>query len=65
MQKLISYKKKYFFENRLNDSISKSKELWKALQTLCLPSKTSVCGTNALKVKKTANFKIKLTLDLF
>ena len=40
VQKLISYKKKKFFENRLNDSIGKLKELWKALKSLGLPSKT-------------------------
>ena len=43
MQKLISYKKKTFFENRLNDSIGKPRELWKALKSLGLPNKTSVC----------------------
>ena len=65
MQKLISYKKKKFFENRLNDSIGKPKELWKALKSLGLPSKTSVCGTTALKVKNKTRFKTKSTLDVF
>ena len=65
MQKLISYKKKKFFENRLNDSIGKPKELWKALKSLGLPSKTSVCGTTALKVKNTTSFETKSTLDVF
>ena len=45
VQKLISYKKKKFFENRQNDFIGKPRELWKALKSLGLPSKTSVCGT--------------------
>ena len=45
---LISEKK--FFENRLSDSIGKPKELWKALNSLGLPSKTSVCRTPALKL---------------
>ena len=31
-----------FFENRLNDSIVKPREFWKALKALGLPSKTSV-----------------------
>ena len=31
-----------FFEKRLNDSIVKPKEFWKALKSLGLPSKTSV-----------------------
>ena len=64
VQKLISYKKKKFFENRLNDSIGKPKELWKALKSLGLPSKTSVCGTTALKVKNTTSFETKSTLDV-
>ena len=57
VQKLISYKKKKYFENRLNDSIGKPKELWKAVKSLGLPSKTSVCGTTALKVKNTTSFE--------
>ena len=65
VQKLISYKKKRFFENRLNDSISKPKELWKDLKSLGLPSKTSVCRTTALKVKNTASFETKSTLGIF
>ena len=63
VQKLISYKKK-FFKNRLNGSIGKPKELWKALKSLGLPSKTSVCGTTALKVKNTTSFETKSTLDV-
>ena len=50
MQKLISYKKTKFFENRLNNSIGEPKELWKALKSLGLPSKTSDWRTTALKV---------------
>ena len=64
MQKLISYKKKRFFENRLSNFIGKPRELWKALKSLGLPSKTSVCGTTALKVKNTASFETKSTLDV-
>ena len=30
-----------------------------------IPSQTSVCGTTALKVKNTASFETKLTLDVF
>ena len=57
--------KKKFFEKRLNDSTGKSKELWKALKSIGLPSKTSVCGATALKVKHTMIFEIKSTLDFF
>ena len=56
---------KKFFKNRLNDSIGKPKELWKALKYLGSPSKTSVCGTTTLKVKNTASIDTKSTLDVF
>ena len=62
MQKLISYKKKKLFENRPNDSIE---ELWKALKSLGLPSKTSACRTTALNVKNTTSFETKSALDVF
>ena len=65
MQKLISYKKKKLFENRPNDSIGKPKELWKALKSLGLPSKTSACRTTALNVKNTTSFETKSALDVF
>ena len=65
VQKLISYKKKKSFENRLNDSIGKTKELWNALKSLGLSSKTSVCGATAVKVKNATSFETKSTLDVF
>ena len=65
VQKLISYKKKSFSENKLNDSIGKPKELWKALKSLGLPSKTSICGTTALKVKNATSFETKSKLEVF
>ena len=65
MQKLISYKEKTFFENRLNDSIGKPKGLWKALKSIGLPSNTSVWGTTALKVKNTTSCEAKSILDVF
>ena len=64
LQTLLLYKKKMFFENRLNDSIGKPKELWKALKSLGLPSKTSVCGTTAFKVNNTTSFETKSTLGI-
>ena len=60
-----SYIKKKFFENRLNDSIGKPKDVCKALKSLGLPRKTSVCETTALKVKNTLSFGTKSTLDIF
>ena len=37
----------------------------KALESLGLPIKTSVCRTTALKVKNTTSFETKSTLDIF
>ena len=65
VQKLISSEEKNFFENRLNYSIGKPKELWKALKSLGFPSKTSFCRTTALKEKNTTSFETKSTLDVF
>ena len=65
VQKLISYKKKTFFENKLIDSFGKPKKFWKALKSLGLSSKTSVCGTTTLNVKNTKSFETKSTLYVF
>ena len=54
-----------FFDDRLSDFIGKHKELWKALKSLGLPSKTPVCGTNFLKVNNAMSFETKSTLDAF
>ena len=37
---MIFNKKKYYFENKLNECIDKLKELWKALKSLDLPKKS-------------------------
>ena len=46
-------------------SICKPKELWEALKSLGLPSKTSICGTTALKVKNATSFETKSKLEVF
>ena len=48
--------------NFFNDSAGKSIEFWKALKSLGLTSKTSVCGTTALKVKNATSFGTKSKL---
>ena len=50
---MIINKKRAFFENKLTESIGKPKNLWKALRSIGLPSKTSSCEVNALKMKNT------------
>ena len=49
---MIINKKRAFLENKLSESIGKPKDLWKALRSLGLPSKTTSCGVNALKINK-------------
>ena len=53
IHKMIFNKKKYFFENKLNECIGKPKVLWKALKSLGLPKKISSCEMSPLKVNKT------------
>ena len=50
---MIINRERTFFENKLTESIGKRKDLWKALRSLGLPSKTSSCEVNALKMKNT------------
>ena len=59
LQKRIINKKRAFLENKLTESIGKPKDLWKALRSLGLPSKTSSCEVNALKI----NSKVKLDFN--
>ena len=49
---------------KFNDSIAKPEELWKALKSLDLSDKPSVCGTNTFKVNNTMSFETKSTLDV-
>ena len=49
---------------KFNDSIAKPEELWKALKSLDLPDKTSVCGTNTFKVNNTMSFETKSTFGI-
>ena len=65
LQKMIINKKRASFENKLTESIGKPKDLWKALRSLGLPSKTSTCEVNALKVKNTVEHDINSVLEGF
>ena len=52
---MVINKKRAFLENKLTESIGKPEDLWKALRSIGLPSKTSSCEVNALKI----NSKVK------
>ena len=64
-QKLISNKKEYYFEIKLNECISKPKELWKALKSLGSPNKISSCEMSALRINKAVQHDTKLVLGGF
>ena len=49
MQKLINYKKRYFYQEKLSENVGKPKELWKALKSLGLPSKITSVSQFSLK----------------
>ena len=53
LQKMIIKKIRDFFKNKLTESIGKPKDLWKALRSLGLPSKTYFHEVNALKIENT------------
>ena len=63
--KLVKEKKKKFYKEKLKESISKLKELWKALKTLGLPCKKgSVSNFCLIKDDKTS-FDDKTNADTF
>ena len=59
---MIINKKRAFLENKLTESIGKPKDLWKALRSLGLPSKTSSCEVNALKINNKVEHDFNLVL---
>ena len=58
-------KKRKFSENKFTKSIGKPKDLWKVLRPLGLPSKTSSCEINALKIKNTVECDVNSVLEVF
>ena len=65
LQKMIINKKRAFLENKLTESIGKPKDLWKALRSLRLPSKTSSCEVNALKINSKDEHDFNSVLEGF
>ena len=65
LQKMIINKKREFLENKLTESIGKPKDLWKALRSLGLPSKTSSCEVNALKINSKVEHDFNSVLEGF
>ena len=65
LQKMIINKKRAFLENKLTESIGKLKDLWKALRSLGLPSKTSSYEVNALKINSKVEHHFNSVLEGF
>ena len=62
---MIINKKRAFLENKLTESIGKPKDLWKALRSLGLPSKTSSWEINALKINSKVEHDFNSALEGF
>ena len=60
---MIINKKSGFLENKLTESIGK--DLWKALRSLGLPTKTSSCEVNALKINNKVENDFNSVLEGF
>ena len=62
---MIINKKRAVLENKLTESVGKPKDLWKALRSLGLPSKTSSCKVNALKINSKVEHNFNSVLEGF
>ena len=65
VRKIIFTKKRSFFEKKLNESIAKPKDLWKALKSPGFPNKISFCEVNALKINNTVEHDANSVLEGF
>ena len=65
MQNFIVNKKKYFFENKLKECISKHKDIWKAFKSLGLPNKSGGCTVGALAENQIVKHDTKSILKTF
>ena len=65
LQKMITNKKGAFLENKLTESNGRPKDLWKALRSLGLPSKTSSWEVNALKINSKVEHDFNSFLEGF
>ena len=62
---MIINEKRAFYETKLTESIGRPKDLWKALKSLGLFSKTPSCEVNALKIKNTVEHDVNSVLEGF
>ena len=65
VMKLIKEKERQFYTNKLKENISKSKELWKALKSLGLPSKKRSISNICLKKDDIISFDDKTNANTF
>ena len=65
VQGMIKKKQKNFIAEKLNQNISKPKELWKSLKSLGLPSKQQSSSTICLEKDGTLSFDHKANAEIF
>ena len=65
LQKMIINKKRVLLKNKLTESIGKPKDLWEGLRSLGLPSKTSSCEVNTLKINSKVEHDFNSVLEGF
>ena len=65
MCKISLQKKKEFFENKLKECIGKPKDLWNAVKSLGLPSKSGRCIVGALTENQIVKHDTKSILKTF
>ena len=58
--KLITAKKRAFFDDKLSENIGKPKELWETLKSLDMPQKTLISNFNAVESNNALTFDKKL-----
>ena len=63
--KLITAKKRAFFDDKLSENIGKPKELWETLKSLDMPQKTLISNFNAVESNNALTFDKKTIAKIF
>ena len=63
--KLVATKKQAVFKEKISESISKPKELWKSLKCLGIPNKTPISNFNAMEYNETLTYATRSISTVF
>ena len=63
--KLVATKKQAVFKEKISESISKPKELWKSLKCLGIPNKTPISNFNAMEYNETLTYDTRSISTVF